>query len=279
MNIIDCRLRPPFGAYAQNYLFDYAQKGYLAKTAQEHGAALPASAKAASMDLLLEEMDDQGISQGLFAVRKSDVCGNEILESLSAAYPQRFVGFCGMSPREGTENCFAELERYVLQGPAKGIALEPALDEEPWYADAPLAYPLYEVCRDRKIPIMMTFGGRHPADASYYLPMAIEHIAASFPELTLILCHGGWPWTTASCSLALNYKNVYLCADMYLINAPGHRDYIDAANYFLQDKLLFGSAYPIISLEDAVRFYTSCGIKEAVLPKIMSANIQKALDL
>lgn len=279
MKIIDCRLRPPFGNYAHNYLFEYARKGYLQVTPQEHGMTLSPSAEAGSMKQLLIEMEEAGITQGVFPIRPSSACGNELLEPLYAAHGDRFLGFAGLSPREGTAACLEQIEQYAVKGKAKGISLEPALDTEPWYADDPIAYPLYEVCRDKQIPIIMTFGGRHPADASYYLPMAIEHVARDFPELTLILCHGGWPWVTASCSLALNYKRVFLCADMYLINAPGHRDYIDAANYFLQDKLLFGSAYPILSIRDALEYYQNCGIQAAVLPKIMYANAERALNL
>lgn len=279
MEIIDCRLRPPFGNYAQNYLFEYAQKGILDITAQQHGTSLPPSAQAISMELLIQEMTEVHITQGIFAVRKFPQCDNAVLEDLELAYPNRFIGFAGMSPHEGLEACSAQIDQYVLHGPAKGIALEPALDEKPWYADDKIAYPLYEICHTHHIPIVMTYGGRHPADASYYLPMAIEHVAKDFPELTLLLCHGGWPWTTASCSLALNYKHVYLCTDMYMINAPGYRDYVDAANYFLQNKLLFGSAYPLISLKDAVQFYCQCGIQTSVLPKVMHDNAQQALNL
>lgn len=65
---------------------------------------------------------------------------------------------------------------------------------------------------------------------------------------------------------------------MYMVNAPGQRDYVDAANYFLSEKLMFGSAYPILSIADAVQHYLHCGVREDVLPNIMYNNALAALQ-
>lgn len=277
MKIIDCRLRPPIGKYADNFLFEMIEKGYLKKTADQHGCSLPQSGKKRSMELLIKEMDAQGVECGYFAIRQSQECGNEIAEELAEKYPGRFKSFIGIDPYGDKEKYTEDIEYYVKKGIAAGIAMEPAIYGKPWYADDKMVYPIYQYCRDNQIPVMLTYGGRTPADATYYLPAPIEHVAQDFPELRMLLLHGGWPWVVPNCSLALNYKNVYLCPDMYLVRAPGHRDYIDAANYFLSDKLMFGSAYPILSIEDAVEFYLSCGIKEEVLPNIMYNNALQAI--
>lgn len=285
MKTIDCRLRPPVGAYAKDFLFVGAATGRTDITALQHGCTVSPSAKAASMTLLLQEMDECEVEKGIFAIRKSSNCGNELLWQFDQTTQERFIIFAGMSPREGSEQCLQEIKTYVQNGPALGVAMEPAIAMDPqmgytpWYADEESVYPIYDYCMQNAIPVMLTYGGRLPADASYYRPEAIEHVAQLFPDLTLILVHGGWPWIVPNCSLALNYRNVYLCPDMYLVNAPGYRDYIDAANHFLTKKMTSGSAYPLLAIKDAKEFYLHCGIKEHILPDILYHNIAQALKL
>ena len=277
MKIIDCRLRPPIGKHAQNFLFESIAAGQMQHCTHQHGCELPQSAIDRSMPELINEMDENNVECGFFAIRKGKNYGNEIAVELDEAYPGRFRSFIGIEPADGIDVFKSEVEKYVVNGPATGIAMEPAIYGAPWYVDDEKAFPIYEYCQENKIPVMFTYGGRNPADASYYMPMPMEHVAQTFPNLRILLLHGGWPWVAANCSLALNYRNIYLCADMYLVRAPGYRDYIDAANYFLQDKLMFGSAYPILPIGQTVEFYLNCGIREEVLPKIMYENALRAI--
>lgn len=277
MKIIDCRLRPPIGKHAQNFLFESIAAGQMQHCTHQHGCELPQSAIDRSMPELINEMDENNVECGFFAIRKGKNYGNEIAVELDEAYPGRFRSFIGIEPADGIDVFKPEVEKYVVNGPATGIAMEPAIYGAPWYVDDEKVFPIYEYCQKNKIPVMFTYGGRNPADASYYMPMPMEHVAQTFPNLRILLLHGGWPWVTANCSLALNYRNIYLCADMYLVRAPGYRDYIDAANYFLQDKLMFGSAYPILPIGQTVEFYLNCGIREEVLPKIMYENALRAI--
>lgn len=278
MKIIDCRLRPPIGKHAQNFLFDAIAAGVMEKAAHQHGCQLPSSAIHRSMDELITEMDESSVECGYFAIRKGKNYGNEIAVELNDSYPGRFKSFISIEPSEGYSTFLKETEQYVINGPAAGIAMEPAIYGTPWYVDDESVFPIYEYCQEHQVPVMFTYGGRNPADATYYMPAPMEHVAQTFPKLRILLLHGGWPWVTANCSLALNYANIFLCADMYLVNAPGYRDYIDAANYFLQDKLMFGSAYPILPIDQTVQFYLNCGIHEEVLPKIMYENAVRALE-
>lgn len=277
MKVIDCRLRPPIGSYANNFLFEAISNGIMETCTHQHGCDLPLSAINRSMPELIKEMDENDVECGFFAIRKSPTSGNEVAKDLDVKYPNRFKTFIAIEPCEGMDVFYSEVNEYVLQGPSIGIAMEPAIYGSPWYVDDESVFPIYEYCEKNKIPVMFTYGGRNPSDATYYMPAPMEHVAQTFPNLRILLLHGGWPWITANCSLALNYKNIYLCADMYLVRAPGYRDYIDAANYFLQDKLMFGSAYPILPLSQTIEFYLNCGIREDVLPKIMYENAIRAI--
>ena len=61
--------------------------------------------------------------------------------------------------------------------------------------------------------------------------------------MTVINTHGGYPWVTEILFVAFKRPNLYLCPDMYMYNMPGVSDYVMAANTFLSERFLFGTAY------------------------------------
>ena len=140
-------------------------------------------------------------------------------------------------------------------------------------------FPIYERCSREGIPVAMTFGGIFTPGLGYYAPLELDRVAAAFPDMNIALCHGGWPYVTEICQIAFNRRNVYLAPDMYMINAPGSRDFIAAANGILYDRILFASAAPIISIRDAARHYRNCGIDPRFLPYVMEENAKRFLGL
>ena len=67
--------------------------------------------------------------------------------------------------------------------------------------------------------------------------------------------------------------------DMYGINTHYARPYMDAANGFLQDQIVFGSAYPFIPMKPAVETYESCFKTSEIRDKIMYKNALRGLKL
>ena len=77
---------------------------------------------------------------------------------------------------------------------------------------------------------------------------------------------------TAICKVAMDCPNVFLSPDTWAMTfAPGGAEYMVAANYTLQDQIVFGSSYPAIPLEKAVENYVS-RLRLEVVDKIMYQN-------
>ena len=83
-------------------------------------------------------------------------------------------------------------------------------------------------------------------DMSYAMPEHIQRVALDFPQLTIIVGHACWPWTTQACALAMRCTNVYLMPEFYMHvpHMPGAQDYVDAANSYLSHRMLYSSCYP-----------------------------------
>lgn len=138
--------------------------------------------------------------------------------------------------------------------------------------------PVYDYCQPQNVPVLLSFGGR-VADPRYYAPELTYDVAVKFRKLTLVLCHGGWPFVTEICKVAMDCPNVILSPDTWAMDfAPGAADYMVAANYMLQDQIVFGSSYPAMPLKAAVNNYLS-RLRPEVADKIMYDNGARVFGL
>ena len=101
----------------------------------------------------------------------------------------------------------------------------------------------------------------------------------TFPRLRVFDLHGHVPYVNEIIHVALTHPNLYLCPDMYGINTHYTRPYVDAANGFLQDQIVFGSAYPFIPMKPAVEVYETYFKNDTIRDKVMYQNALRGLEL
>ena len=100
----------------------------------------------------------------------------------------------------------------------------------------------------------------------------------AFPDLPLVVYHGYWPNVHQAIGLAFRYENVHLVPDMYLFQ-PGKDAYVQAANQFLGDQLLFGSSYPFRPIRQSIDDFVALGFDDAVLPRLLHDNAARLFKL
>ena len=91
-------------------------------------------------------------------------------------------------------------------------------------------------------------------------PMLVDDVAADFPGLTVILAHPSVPWAASSISIATHKANVYIDLSGW---SPKYfpADLVRAANSYLQDKVLFGTDYPLLTPERWLRDFDALDFK------------------
>lgn len=276
MKIIDMRVRAPFGAYTRGCnLFSPALDSIVSQRLPKCKA--DPSALEGSMEMLIQEIENSDIEKIVVPVRKAIDGNNTELVDLINRYPDKIVGMAGIDA-VNIPASIAEIEQYVVNGPCQGIIMEPGQDKSPWFANTPKVFAVYEYCEAHNIPIFMTFGGIM-SDLRYYDPKILDDICIAFPKLKLGLAHGGWPYVTEVCQIALNRGNVYLAPDFYMIESPGMQDYVMAANCLLKERMMFASAYPLMPIKGAAEYYMNCGVREDCLPYLMHDNAVEFLGL
>ena len=241
-----------------------------------------------TVDAFLAKMDRAGVEHAfLLAVKAGSAMTTinrripyEKVAEVVAAHPDRFSGLAGVDPTEGMHG-LRELERAVKQLGFKGAHLYPH-----WFEMAPdhaRYYPIYAKCCELDIPIQMQVGHclRYSAERplkSVGRPITLDTIACDFPELKLVGIHIGWPWTEEMIAVAYKHPNVYIGTDAY---APKHWDekFVRFMNSFGQDKVIFGTDYPVIDLERARTEFDALGLREVPYRKVLRDNTIKLYGL
>lgn len=268
---IDWRMRPPFGDWKESYLYT---KGSISKKAIK-----PRAIEEWNIDYLIEDMEEAGVVAAMAPHRLGQ--DPEHLVQLQNLYPGRFYGFLHCNPF-AMEQAMCDIEKYVIHGPLYGVVMEPGqfFLQEPMPADDERLYPVYEKCQANNIPLNLSFGGLYCAKLEYYNPIYLDRVAITFPDLKIICGHGGWPYTTQICHVAYQRPHVYLSPDVYMMPIhPGYMDYVIAANHTLKEKILFGSAYPAFTPQDAIHMYTSLPLSEDALEHVLYRNAARILGL
>jgi predicted TIM-barrel fold metal-dependent hydrolase len=112
----------------------------------------------------------------------------------------------------------------------------------------------------------------------YSNPMYIDDVAVDFPEMKIILAHPSFPWQEEALSVATHKPNVYIDLSGW---SPKYFPpiLVRYANTLLQDKMLFGSDWPVITPDRWLSDFSKIDIRDEVRPKILKANARKLLGM
>lgn len=277
--IVDFRVRPPFSGYLQAHL--YRDRERTARISRAHGHEPPPALATASWEAFLGELDASGVDVAVIVGRHAAPAyggvRNEDIARLVRGGGGRFVGFASVDVASPT--AADDLERAVRELGLVGLALDPGFAQHPVYPDDPLLEPLYERCQRLAVPAMITVSGNAGPDIGYGNPVHVDRLAARYPDLQIVVAHGGWPWVLEMLGVAFRRLNVWISPDQYAVNLPGSQHYAEAANGFLRDRLLFGSSYPFLPLDGALASYRALPFRPEALERVLGGNAQRLLGL
>lgn len=276
--IVDFRLRPPVGGFLDTLMYSAGERrdGFTRTVGFEPSPA----AQQQSMELLLQEMDAAGVHKGVVVGRLAGTLGsvpNADVQRIVAEHPGRFIGAASIDPTSRQGAC-ATIDQALRDG-FKLINIEPGSYPVPMYADDRRLYPIYAHCEDVGVPVIMMVGGTAGPDLSYSDPIRTDRVLADFPQLKVVVAHGGWPWVNEILHIAFRRTNLYLSPDMYFSRMPGWEEYVKAADSFLADRMLYASSFPFCPVKDYKNWFERLPIKPENLAKVMGGNACRLLGL
>ncbi|MDD5206562.1 MAG: amidohydrolase family protein, partial [Desulfobacterales bacterium] len=239
--------------------------------------------KPQSLDEVVADLDRNGVDLAVITGRDCETTygaksNNDSVIEFVNAFPRKFFGFVGLDPHKGMK-AIAELKAAVNDLGLRGAAVDPYLAQI--YANDAKYYPIYSKCCELDVPIVFTTGPATlvpNAIIDHVAPRYIDVVARDFPELKIVISHGGYPWVNEAIIVAERNRNVYIDLSEYEFS-PMAEAYVQAANTMISDKILYASAHPFVDFREALKKYEQLPFKPDVRRKIMYDNAAKLLDV
>lgn len=235
--------------------------------------------KSLTQEGFLQEVRDAGLSKAVVVGRHtpSQHLPIDTIHSIVKGHDE-LLGIAGVDPvLQGEQTALAEIERAIKVLGLSGIDLEPGFGAPARHPDDPVYWPIYELARDLRVPVFLMSGPTTP-DPRFNDPAGLAKVAAAFPDLPLVVYHGYWPNVQQAVGLAFRHENVHLVPDMYIFQ-PGNEAYVQAANQFLADQLLFGSSYTFRPIRQSIDDFLKLGFKDEILDKLLYGNAARLFQL
>lgn len=209
---------------------------------------------------------------------------NEEIAEAAAENPDVIIPFAGVDPYKG-KSAVRQIRRLVEEFGVKGFKFHPNI--QAFHPNDRMAYPLYEAIEDTgAIAVFHTgqtgIGAGAPGGGGirlkYSNPMDVDDVAADFPGMRIVLAHPSFPWQDEALAVATHKPNVHIDLSGW---SPKYfpPQLVRYANSLLQDKVLFGSDYPLLTPDRWLADFAGLPIKDEVRPKILKENAARLLGL
>ena len=270
--IIDAWIQHPTPAFLREPIF-----ASLRRWRDMVGAALPDEIPDA---FTTGSLDAAGVDRALVTAwwgPTGPMLSNDDVAALVARHPDRLVGVASVDLLRPLD-AVRELRRCVR---ALGMR---ALRVLPWLWGLPPNdrhySPLYVECIELGVPFCLQVGHAgplRPSEPGRPIPY-LDEVAATFPELTIVGGHIGYPWTTEMIALATKYPNVYIDTSAY---KPSRypRELVEYLRAHGRKKVLFGSNHPMIAPAECIAEVDALGLDDDARRRFLSDNARSVFKL
>jgi predicted TIM-barrel fold metal-dependent hydrolase len=180
-----------------------------------------------------------------------------------------------------------ELRQFLKEGSLRGLKLYPGY--EPYYPSDPKMTPVYELAEECDVPVMIHSGDTYSPSGKikYSHPLQVDDVAVDHPRVNFVICHIGNPWIRDCMEVVYKNKNVY--TDISGLTLGDFTDRFEAfMNKQIQDmlvygveseKVLFGTDWPLASMDSYIEFMEELSIPEKDKRKILCDNAAKLFKI
>lgn len=224
-----------------------------------------------SIEDMLRIYDDCGIEKvclNSWSLGYDPPAGNNEIHEIVKKYPDRFIGFCVISPTWNV-NAADEVDRGINELNMKGIKMHPTLNN--YEADSPIVFPVMERIQKYGVPLLI-----HTWNDNLSHPSRIGKLAKLFPNIPFIMGHMGYEAYTEAAFIAKELPNVYLDTTGFF-NAE--RTLPTVVRIAGMEKILFGTDSPALNAHVEVARIKFADISEDAKKAIFYKNAKKLLNL
>jgi uncharacterized protein len=194
-------------------------------------------------------------------------------------FPDRFVLQMSCNVNEGMDT-IRKLDKAKREDNIAAAMVFPCGQVPQVAVDDKKMYPIYAKCVELDIPICVNGGIVGPRMPSW--PQYVERfdeVCYDFPELTIVMMHGGEPWTDLAVKLMLKWPGLHYMTSAF---APKHypKAIINYANSRGSDKIMYCGYFPAgLTLERQFRDMPNVGFNDDVWPKFLRENAMRVFKI
>ena len=193
----------------------------------------------------------------------------------------------GLSYLNLTSDDLIGLEEFLADGSVRGLKLYPGY--EPFYPADPKLDPVYALAEKFDVPVMIHSGDTYTPKGKikYSHPLHVDDVAVDHPKVKFVICHVGNPWFRDTMEVVYKNENVYTdISGLVLGNFTDRfesfmrKQFTEMLVYGVQpSKVLYGTDWPISSMDSYLEFMQDLPIPPADRRKIMWENAAKLFKL
>ena len=208
---------------------------------------------------------------------------NALLSKFASADPKRLLPFGSVHPKR-TKNPKRDVERLASKFDMRGLKIHPPhqLFAANAYVDGklPALRAIYRTAERLRIPVMIHTGTSivPGARSRFGDPMALDDVAQDFPDLTILMAHGGRPlWCDTAFYLLRRHANVYL--DISSIPPKRLLEWFPRLEE-ISTKVLFGSDWPgpgIPGIREEIDGFQGLSLSDEAKERILRGNAARIL--
>jgi hypothetical protein len=209
--------------------------------------------------------------------------GNDEVLAAARANPDVLIPFGSVDPHRG--KLAVRQARELIEQGVRGFKFHP--NTQRFWPNDPEFFALYRVIAEAGLIALFHSGttgigagmpGGGGVRLKYSNPMAVDDVAAEFPDLDIILAHPSFPWQEEALAVAVHKPNVYIDLSGW---SPKYfpEILVQYINTRLRGKMLFGSDYPLITPERWLADFEKLPIRDEVRPEVIKGNAARLLGL
>jgi predicted TIM-barrel fold metal-dependent hydrolase len=258
----------------ERWVMDRRTDGDPAQLYDEAGSPVPSR----FAEFLAREGVDCAILLAEYSPRVTGIQPVEDMLSVARFEPRRIRVAANVNPHLH-HPVAAEVERQLDLG-AVALKIHPVHGGFP--ANARELYPAYAVCQERGVPVIVHCGTSNFDGAvnRFADPIYSEDVAKDFPELTIVLAHGGrgW-WYDAAAFMTLMRENVWIeVSGLPPKKLPEYYARHDLDR--LGRKFIFGTDWPgVPGIRANAEAIAELGFADEVLAGIFAQNARRVYGL
>lgn len=204
----------------------------------------------------------------------SGIVSNETIAAFCRS-SDKLIPFCTFDPHRGGDLA-AELHRLAGMG-FRGVKLYPTYNY--FYPNDAALYPLYGAAQELGMPVMYHTGLSvfQNSRIKYGNPIFLDDVAVDFPDLTLVMSHGGrGPWYDEAMTMLRIHKNAYI--DITGLPPKKLLQYFPDLPRFA-DKFLFGTDWPSVDMRRNAEAVAALPLPPEAIRGILGETAKKLLHL